>query len=394
MTIIKAVTLPKDDRGNDPNDFRDDTGYIAKFKEKDGVEGRAGASVIDKLRSLSATHRVDEMERNLKNNFYIVDEMALDGQITLFYAKPGTGKTLFFLWFIIKGIKSGRIKPANVFYVNADDHYKGLLTKSRIARERGFHMISPAEAGVSPKEILSLLDELSKSDDAAGKIIFLDTLKKFADMMSKKSQAELYETLRRLVARNASVIIAGHANKHLDIDGNLVYEGTSDTLNDIDCMYAIYRMTARHVEDVVVEFRNEKDRGDVVNRVSYGFRHAEGANYYDMLDSVSKLDGAQVAAFQRQSTEEALKAKYESEILFVTELLEKDALIQAKIVEKFGEAKGAGIAGEISKKSLLDSLDKLTGITWNYERLRDGNAKLYSLIGANARRYHGAKWGD
>ena len=387
MTTIKRVTQPKDEKGNDANDHRGDAGFVTKLEESVSV------SVLDRLRKLSATTRIEEMEKNLKNDFYIIDEMAIDGQITLFFAMPGTGKTLLFLWFIIKGIRSGKIDPANVFYINADDHYKGLLTKSRIAEKYGFNMISPAEAGVSPRDILLMLDELSASADAAGKIIFLDTLKKFADMMNKRSQADLYEILRRLVAKNSSVVIAGHANKHLDVDGNLVYEGTSDTLNDVDCMYAIYRMTEKDSDDVVVEFRNIKDRGDVISRVSYGFRHADGMNYYDMLDSVHRMESTEAAAYKRQLNIQATKNKYESELLYISDLLAAETLNQSQIIKRFEDSNHDGLAAEFSKRRLLEALDALTDITWTVKRSReDNNAKQFSLI--DSTRYQSAKWGD
>ena len=386
-TTIKHVTLPRDENGNDPNDHRDDPEFVIKLKKTVPV------SALDRLRQLSATTRIAEMEKNLKNDFYIIDEMAIDGQITLFFAMPGTGKTLLFLWFIIKGIRSGRIDPASVFYINADDHYKGLLTKSRIAEKYGFNMISPAEASVSPKDILRMLDELSASGDAAGKIIFLDTLKKFADMMNKRSQADLYEILRRLVAKNSSVVIAGHANKHPDVDGNLVYEGTSDTLNDVDCMYAIYRMTEKDSDDVVVEFRNIKDRGDVIKRVSYGFRHADGMNYYDMLESVHRIDSAQADAYKRQKNVQAVKKKYESEQLFISELLGDQTLNQSQIIKRFEDSNRDGLAAKFSKRRLLESLDALTDIAWTVKRSReDNNAKHFSLI--ESTRYQSAKWGE
>ena len=32
MSIFKEVTLPRDERGNDPNDFRDDPDYLKRLK--------------------------------------------------------------------------------------------------------------------------------------------------------------------------------------------------------------------------------------------------------------------------------------------------------------------------------------------------------------------------
>lgn len=40
MTTIKHATLPKDDRGNDPIDFKDDPEFISKIngKQKPNIE--------------------------------------------------------------------------------------------------------------------------------------------------------------------------------------------------------------------------------------------------------------------------------------------------------------------------------------------------------------------
>ena len=120
------------------------------------------------FKNLSVTRRLGEMRKNMTNDSYIIPEMALAGQITLFYAKPNTGKTLFFLRFIIDTIRNGTISPDDFFYVNADDSYKGLLTKAEIAEKHGFSMISPTEAGMDPSQIVKLFDEMSESDEIQG----------------------------------------------------------------------------------------------------------------------------------------------------------------------------------------------------------------------------------
>ncbi|MEJ1470943.1 MAG: hypothetical protein RPU59_07750 [Candidatus Sedimenticola sp. (ex Thyasira tokunagai)] len=291
-------------------------------------------SILDDLIRLSVTNRIEEMKANLENDYFILHELALAGQITLFYAWPNTGKTLLFLTLLIQSIKAGRLKAEDLFYINADDNYKGLYTKGRIAQQHGFHMISPAEANTSPKVVLAMLDALASTEAIKGKVIVMDTLKKFVDMMSKRDQAALYEVLRRLVTKGATVIIAGHANKHSDVDGNLVYEGTADTLNDIDCCFSMYRMTEQDAERQVVEFRREKDRGEVIAKVSYEYTRQPGDSYTDIINSVKRLDESQAeqAALEQRASD--LKGDFESEILFVTGLLSKGPLSQSEILKR------------------------------------------------------------
>lgn len=286
----------------------------------------------------------------MKNDIYIVEGMALSGQITNFFSKPNTGKTLLILWFLIRFITEGRLKGEDIFYINADDHYKGLFTKSKIAKKHGFEMISPAESGIPPKVILGMLRNMAVDGDADGKIIILDTLKKFVSMMDKNAQATLYEVLRELTAKNATVILAGHANKKLDDEGNLLYEGCGDTESDIDCMYSINLISDDG--ERAVEFRNTKSRGDVVDRASYAYTKREGGTYYDLLDSVRTLSGGQAKSAIKANKIEQLRKKYESEIIFVKEIIEETPMIQSDIHKAHKNAKSFALMDH-SKKAYI-----------------------------------------
>lgn len=354
-----------------------------RYKDSDQLDTSKGDSPLLTLTNLSATRRISEMEMNLNKDFYVIPDMALGGQITLFYAKPNTGKTLLFFWFIIQGIDNRVLNPADIIYINADDNYKGLFTKAKIAEKYGFHMISPAEAGVSPKDIISILNELASSDEATGKIIFLDTLKKFANMMDKQSQASLYSVLRRLVAKNATVIIAGHANKHLDTNGNLVYEGTSDTMNDVDCVYSIYRLSDREDLNQVVEFRREKDRGDVIAKVSYGYLKERGKHYSQIINSVRRLDEVESDTAALIKDQKMSKSKYSRELKFVTELLKNGPKNQSIIIDAFNRMDPH--TRGFSRNTLRTALSELTDVAWTAKRGAK-NATIYTLITTPANR--------
>jgi archaellum biogenesis ATPase FlaH len=257
-----------------------------------------------------------------------------------------------------------------------------------MAEQNGFEMISPAESGILPSDVLLMLDELSQTDDAAEIIIILDTLKKFTDLMNKKIQSEFYNILRKLVAKNATVIIAGHTNKYPDEHGNLVYEGTSDTMNDIDCAYSINLMTPSE-GDVVVEFRRVKSRGDVVSAVSYGYRRVTGMSYYDIVDSVCKLNEQESSLVSEQNKVQEKLNKYESEKLFVQHILNNGPLIQSDIVKIYTQNSNDanevhhGLVCEFSKSSLMRALSALTNIAWTTTRNRENNALTYELLNSS-----------
>ncbi|MBT5221774.1 MAG: ATP-binding protein [Gammaproteobacteria bacterium] len=363
-------------------------GVSPEHRKSSASQIQKQSSPLDVLQELSMTNRLDEMETNLSNEVYIFKGMALSGQITLFYAKPNTGKTLLFIKFLIDAIKSKQINASDIFYINADDHYRGLLTKTKIADKYGFHMISPSNVGMEPSKLIQTLSDLAKTSDAQGKIIILDTLKKFANMMNKNSQSSLYNVLRNLIAKDATIIIAGHANKHPDADGNLVYEGTSDTHNDIDCMYSINQLS-NNGNDFTVEFRNEKARGDVISLVSYGYTKKSGGSYCDILDSVHELDIEQEFHSKKESKNAELKARYESERLFVLDLLKAGSMNHSQILAEFGSDKYE-ITKEFSRAKLSTALKELNGIDWEISR-GEKNAKMYAIKGTRAMSYKVAK---
>jgi len=376
MGITTAV-MPSDEKGNDAADHIHDKNYMQKIEYE--------PTPLEKLQKLSATNRIPEIEENLKNDMYIFPDLALSGQITLFYARPNTGKTIFFLRFLQDAIKDKRIDGKNVFYVNADDSYDGLYTKAKLAEQYGFNMVSPAEAGVAPQAILQLLENIAEAGQADGIVILLDTLKKFADMISKQSQANLYEVLRRVIAKGGTVIIAGHTNKHNDADGNLVYEGTSDTMNDVDCAYSMYRMSPADDEIQIVEFRREKDRGKVIAKVSYQYKKSADISYREMLESVERLEKDEALQISTQARHNIIKEKYEAEMLFVSSQLKisgkmnQSALIAALKADP-------DLSHEITARSLKTALKKLTDVVWTAER-GDKNAMIYALIGSEANLY-------
>ncbi len=358
---------------------------VTRHNQRTHMEARAkplGESPWEALINLSTTQRLEQMQKDLENDRYIFDGMALAGQITLFYAMPNTGKTLLFFKLLTDAIKEKRVKGSDVSYVNADDHFKGLVTKTAIAAKYGFEMISPAESGVSPTDIIEMLSALANSPEAKGKVIILDTLKKFADMMNKKAQSELYLVLRRLIAKDATVIIAGHANKYPDDNGCLIFEGTQDVMNDIDCAYAI-NLTSLPEGDVTISFVRQKNRGDNVYEARYGYEKREGLSYQAMLDSVRKIDGKEDSNTDApvQADVQAKLNKYESEILFIKAVLGGGSMNQSAILKAYKNAEKLedALACECRQTTLKAALAELDGTVWKGVR-GINNAKNYRII--------------
>jgi hypothetical protein len=351
-------------------------------------------SPLEVLRMMSATKRLEEMKKILNESTYIFPDMAISGMTTLFFSPPNGGKTLMAIRFLIDAIKEQRISGEDVFYINADDNYSGLLEKAEIAEKWGFNMISPAQNNLGPSEVLKLLMSILENGEAEGKVFIFDTLKKFADMMSKKSQAELYEILRKLNSANATNILLGHTNKHLGDNDELIYEGTSDTLNDVDVAYAMYTTVDPINGQKVIAFRNIKDRGRVIEEVAYRYSKNRDASYVELLESVESLDKTAVKAVKEALEVEALEMKFESVIHFVKTVLADGPLNESQIIRRF-ESKDIETSEEFTKSSLRRGLEALTGHAWEMSRSPgQKNAKVYCLKGQSADEYRAAKNGD
>ncbi len=336
---------------------------------------------LAQLRALSLVNSISEMEKNLSKDTFIFDGLALDGQITLFYAKPNTGKTLLFMRFLIDAIEAELVEGQDVFYINADDHYKGLLTKTRIARDCGFQMISPQTSGISPSDVISILEAMALDGSARGKVIVLDTHKKFVNMMSKEKQSALFLTLRKLTSKNATVIIAGHANKYPDPDGNLIFEGTMDVMNDTDAVYSVNQLS-NDGEKFAVRFQNEKSRGSNIPSVSYEYTKKEAMGYRNILDSVCRLDKKGSSDAEANARDEIAREKYESEIFFITSLLDQKEHNVAEIKAEFASG-DHDITGEFSRRDLTAALDRFNGKKWTSRR-GEKNEKIFSKMATKA----------
>ncbi|VAW16157.1 hypothetical protein MNBD_BACTEROID05-33, partial [hydrothermal vent metagenome] len=298
------------------------------------INKNKGETALQKLKALSVTDRVDEMEKQLGSEEHIFDGLAVKGQLTLFFAKPNTGKTLLFFYLIVDAIEKGLIKPKDVFYINADDDFRGVVKKGAIAKQYGFELINPAEAGMSSTEVIEMLLDLANSPESKGKIIILDTVKKFVNLMSKHEQSKFYSDMRILAINEMSVIMAGHANKYLDAEGELIYEGTADTLNDIDCVFSINMMSPIESDEMVIEFRRTKSRGDVAKKMTFKYDNRLEVPWDEKLESVKPLEdkAANIARYEKIKADKI--QKHESAILFVSALLKNKSLNQSEITKQ------------------------------------------------------------
>lgn len=382
MSSIETGTMPIGPNGEtDPSDYMiAGTGQDLAKQVVSSPMVAAPASeassvkAASMLAALSVTKKLTEMEAMAMNTNYIFKDLCQNGTMSLFYASPNTGKTLLFLWLLIEAIKDGRADAQKIFYINADDNFMGLLEKGRIAEKYGFNMISPQQAGKSPDEVVGLLVRLARGGDAEGVLIVLDTLKKFTDMLNKRANAELFQSLREVTTAGGTVIIAGHANKNPDANGDLVYEGTGDIKADVDNMFSIYALNDRSEGEQVIEVRCEKDRGKVKQRESFRYKKSPTIEYHELVASIERVSNAEATTARRAANDAKTLAKYEDENDFIIACLkDREPLTQSDLVKAREQQKDSLSFG---RGKLIEAVKRLNGVSVVAVNSVSNNAKM------------------
>ena len=231
---------------------------------------------------------------------FVIDRLAILGQWTVFFAPPNSGKTLIVLHELMQSVSRGDINGKNLFYINVDDSYKGGVVKLALLEEVGIQVCIPSQNGFNPDDILPLMEELIAEGTAREKVIVLDTLKHFADVMDKKLSTAFGKKARAFAQAGGTLITLAHTNKNKDSNGKLVNGGTSDIKDDCDCAYIIEATARDNSGQFRVVFENTKSRGDVAQEVTFEFTKTEGG-YEELLNSVKRLDDNEAKAAGKEN---------------------------------------------------------------------------------------------
>ncbi|MBL4898988.1 MAG: AAA family ATPase [Colwellia sp.] len=244
-----------------------------------------------------------QMTKQMLDDKFVLENIAILGQLTVLYAAPNTGKTLLTIKLLIEAVESGVIRGEDISYINADDNFNASVTKLKIFEKYNIGMIVPDivkadylenDNQVNPtrfktSDLLQYIELMIENKEAKNQIVVLDTLKKFTDLMDKKASSEFAKVLRRFSANGGTVIALAHVNKQSDPNGKRVHAGTTDILDDFDCSYVIEQ--DGEIELVRrVKFTNNKARGNVKNEVFFTYSIEDKINYNDLLNSVECVD--------------------------------------------------------------------------------------------------------
>ena len=352
------------------------------------------ADPLDALRAISGTNQLEKMRAMMDEATYVIPGMVISGTVTQFFAMPNGGKTLFVIRSLIDAIQEGRVKGSDVFYINEDDPFRGFLKKSEIAAKYGFSMVSSDrsndEAIRDAASVLRIILSAAHGDNVQDKVFVFDTLKKFTDLMNKEQLKTFFKAQRVITAKGGTVILLGHANKHL-VDGKRIFEGMGDIKADIDVQYAIYGLSERTDSNQVIKFVNEKDRGDVVMERTMQYTKTQGCTYEELLFSLSVADDSEVARLEQEARRAAIYRTFEGEVPYILEAIQPgDEVLKTEFVAEFmrltKDEKTDAALNVRGRNKLTAAVEALVGYDLT---MRTGNkgAKVLSRSGSLADKY-------
>ncbi len=222
MTKILEAVSPRDNKGNDPNDFRTDRRFLGRVLET------AKQNDLDWTKAF--TMSLDEANA-IKSPEWVYPNLIIRGHLLAIPAPPNGGKTTILAWV------SGEIASNyRVYYVNADISATDAKQAVIAAEAKNYTLLVPdMKAGLSMDNVIQKLVQMNDEGGDYSDIVFIfDTLKKMTDVINKSRAKELYKTLRGLTAKGMTIVLLAHTNKYSDADGKPVYEGTGDLRADVD----------------------------------------------------------------------------------------------------------------------------------------------------------------
>lgn len=337
--------------------------------------------LLMRLHKMSVNNKVDDMRSQARNAEFVLGRLALAGQITVFYAAPNTGKTLITLYLVAEAIANGTTAK-NVYHINLDDSFEGLIEKADLGNRYGFSILGPDTFTRPNEQFRQLVEELIREGCERDTIFILDTVKKFVDVMDKKASSHFMSTCRMLSAAGGTVIALAHVNKKQSDSGTAIPAGTSDILDDCDCAYVMDIFDEKPVIEGkirTVEFLQKKARGPVVESATYSYQTNGDADYESMFNSVRQIDGSEADKMRRAKAIEVLKSADLHLITKITSFLDTTNAKSQKEVLCYLEN-----IGGISRRSAIACLKKWScaaeeGGVWVL-RKGDSNSNLYSLL--------------
>jgi hypothetical protein len=362
-------------------DFTEMWNTVKNYNDSAKKEVERKAAGIPDFEDFTIREPSKVMEARMLADKFVIGRMAISGQSSVFYGGPNVGKTLVALKLLTEAIQAGDVQAGSVYYINADDTYKGIVTKQKLAEQYGFKMLVPSMNGFKADMLAQIMRYRASSDTARGSVVLLDTLKKFTDLMHKGSASSFGDVVRQFTANGGTLISLAHVNKHKNDEGESVYSGTTDIIDDADCAY-ILDLVEDNGTTRIIKFRNIKDRGDVQQVASYSYKsksNVSSMSYEELFHSVAAMSFEQAKlAEARAAIADKLAINHET-IVVVLECLSEGITGKTQLVAEVVNRTG------LAKKKVTRVVDDHTGTDthqghrWNHDK-GERNSQIYFAL--------------
>ncbi len=307
---------------------------------------------------------------------FLYDDLIISLHILVLIASSGGGKTTFLFFHVAAQLAK---KGCTVWYIDADSPASDHRKMKAFADEHGFHFLIPdVNIGTSVDTLKQKITALANSkQDLSGYVFFFDTLKKFIDLMAKKSAKDFFVLMRKLTKLGATVVLPGHANKHRDSDGNLVFEGVGDVRSDTDDLI-FFEKTKRADGSIDVTTVVDTDKGAKVRGIfkpfSFHIDQDRNVSIYDNAIPMVDLSNTGVP----KATDEEILITAEQYLKSCDEPVSQKQLVQYVADKIEGEAGLQRIRKLVVQRAVKDGDHQLAGTRFVYT-VKDRNAHFYEL---------------
>jgi hypothetical protein len=349
---LKKVSVENSDDSSSPTKYKDPN----KILEKYAVQ--------------------NEYVDSLGNEEFLYDNILIKNHILVIIAESGGGKTTFLFFNVCRDIAK---KGFKVWYCDADSPPSDHKRMKAFADEHGIKFLIPdVNQGTSVASLIGDLKAMAESQaDLKGYVFVFDTLKKFIDLMSKQSAKDFFVLMRKLTKLGASVILPGHANKHRDTDGNLIFEGVGDIRSDSDDLLFFERVKnadgSLDVTTVVDSDKGAKVRG-LFKPISFNIDKSRQIKFFDKPMNMIDLSNTGVL----KATDGDILAAAEKYLKSRDESVPQKHLVEHVMDIIEGQAGKNRVRGVIAKRAVMEGDDEPFGTRFVYT-VGDRNSHLYEL---------------
>ena len=350
---------------------------LGKNKAKSRTKASNKNEKAVSLSAYSLNGGVEKLKQELRNAVYLIADLAVMGELTIFGAPPNGGKTLLTIAGIIESVKAGRVDGTKIFYINCDDNQRGAISKTEILEPLGIQMVVPVLAdrkktGGERFDLGAILRRKIDKNTIKGEVIILDTYKKFMSVMNKDDQREFNIILRDFVTCGGTVLALAHTNKNKNAEGQYVLGGTSDLKDDADCCWITDPVDTEGGR--LYTFQFQKGRGVKGEDKCFFVPQIEEDDYTEryrmMLSSVEERD----AGDRKDDRKRELSRAYHPAILLIKEELEGGAMSRNALTEAYNDS---DIKYEVPRRKFQDILMAFAGDQWDVKKV--GRSKMFSL---------------